>query len=173
MKNKQKLSMALVFIIIIFIYSIGLNTFVQAKSSKVNLKSKNIYGFINGLYEEDENIIVAVDEIEFFRGDEAKKEYSKDNNGEVSQDVFGWDYYIRNNDNSEVNYTISSNCKFEVCKFAISNNTDIELVEISLEKFKDYVSKSLEKYTPPTRALLFKITLQDNIITRIVMEYTP
>lgn len=174
MKNNQKLRVTLVFIIvIIFTYFIGWNTFVQAKSSKINLKRENIYGFVNDLYEKDEKTMVAIDEVEFFRGDKARKEYSKDNNGEISQDAFGWDYYIRNKDNSEKNYTISPNCKFQVCKFAISNDISIDLVEISLEEFKIYVSKSLEQYKLPTRALLFKITLQDNIITKIVMEYTP
>ncbi len=173
MKNNQKLGVILSFIIIIFTYSIGFGTFVQAKVSKNNLKRENIYGFVNYLYEKDGDTIVVVDEVEFFRGDKAKEEYSKDNNGEVSKDAFGWDYYIRNNDSSEKDYMVSPNCKFQVCKFAISNDTSIDLVEISGKEFKGYVSKSLKQYTLPTRALLFKITLQDNIITKIVMEYTP
>jgi tetratricopeptide (TPR) repeat protein len=146
---------------------------------KETVKSNSI-GFINDIYEENKNTYIKFDDVQFYRDTDAQKEYAKDG-FPPSEYEFGYDYYIRNKEINNKPYILSSNCSINICAYKVNPNIDKnshELTTISQKDFKTYINKwsnidELDKEFGSSRALLFSITTEDDVITSINMEYTP
>lgn len=149
------------------------------------VKSTKI-GFIDNIYEESGNTLIKFNETEFYRNDEAQREYAKDGFSPAHYE-WGHDYYIRDNSKEQQIYKLSKDCKINVCIYLadpkVEYKTADELKPISKDDFKTYISTSTYNYNNQlskypdlpkyNRALLFWINTEDDVVTSINMQYTP
>lgn len=129
-------------------------------------------GFIKYIKKKNNKTIIFMDNIEFYLGEDAKKEYFKDHQ-ETSEDEWGHDYYYRNIEPKIIPYELSKDAEIYICEFAINPSTNsLNLVPISVDTLKTYVNNSRKEHLDE-RAFLFSFQLKDNKITELKMQYTP
>ncbi|MBD7911998.1 MULTISPECIES: Ig-like domain-containing protein [Clostridium] len=156
---------------------------IPTTQKKEVVKSSKI-GFIDSIYEENGDTFIKFNETEFYRNEDAKREYAKDG---FSPSDYEWgnDYYIRENNKEQKTYKLSKDCKINVCSYLVDSEFQYktELRTISKDNFKIYVSNCINRYNNEltqdpempkyTRALLFWINTEDDIVTSMNMQYTP
>ena len=144
---------------------------IRIHNNNDKLTEKKI-GYIYNIAYSNNTYYLEFDDVEFFSGEEANKESLADGNSEESQATIESGYYIRNSNNGLKKYTLTEDCTYELCKYQVdSSNNDIHLVSVDFETLKNYILKYQEFY--PTRALLFDINTENNIITKVSMHFTP
>lgn len=153
---------------------------------KKEVVKSNKIGFIDSIYENNGDTFIKFNETEFYRNEDAQREYAKD--GFTPSDTeWGHDYYIRDNSKEQKVYKLSKDCKINICIYLVDSKTKYktsdELKPISKDDFKTYVYSSTCNYNDQlskypglpnyNRALLFWINTEDDIITSMNMQYTP
>lgn len=136
--------------------------------------TENKIGYIYNIKYSNNTYYIEFDDVEIFLGEDDKKEFLADGNSEKSQDIeqdIENDYYIKNSNNNLKKYILTENCTYELCKYQIdSSNNDIDLISVNFETLKNYILKYQEFY--PSRALLFDINIENNIVTKVSMHFT-
>lgn len=139
--------------------------------------TENKIGYIYNIAYSNNTYYIEFDDIEIFLEEDANKEFLADGNSEKYQEIENCyyiknHYYIKNSNNNLEKYILTENCTYELCKYQVdSSSNDINLVSVDFETLKNYILKYQNFY--PTRALLFDITTENNIVTKISMHFTP
>lgn len=134
-----------------------------------NSSKENKIGYIYNILNSNNTYSIEFDEVKLFFGEEANNEYLADGHS----DELDSGYYIKNSNEEIKKYTLVKDCVYELCEYEVDplNSNSENLTSVDFETLKDYISKYQEFY--PTRALLFDISLEDNIVTKISMHFTP
>ncbi len=131
-------------------------------------------GYIKSIYEKGGIRYIDFDEVEFYRDEEALEQGLRD--GKAFKDEKGQyfvtnSYYIRNSKELVKKYQVSNNSKQSLCEYQVdSTKSNVDLKEVSFGKFKEYISNSSEQ---DQHSRLFWIYTENDIVTKLEMQYTP
>jgi len=159
----------------------NLNTNANNVSSQPKVvQNKRIIGYVQNIYEKNGKRYLTIDEIEFYRGDKAYQEAKKDGYGEESN-MTADGYYIRDKDNSIIEYEISNSCGFSVDQVQLdpfTNKNAAENETVSYDKIKSIVNSNTNTsiargdkgYNPGN---LYWLTINNNIVVQVDSQYVP
>ncbi|MDI9216949.1 tetratricopeptide repeat protein [Clostridium tertium] len=138
-----------------------------------NIYDKQI-GYIKDIYKENDNIYVAIDLIEFYKGSEAIEEAIKDNKVSIDENgnyVLYSGFYIRNNYDKITTYQISNNCSFELLNYDFDSylSVPLEIKTVDYNTFYTKVDESKQK----DYSLLCWVEIKNGIAYSINRQYLP
>lgn len=139
----------------------------------VNPELKHRIGYVSNVYEKDGKNYAVIDLVEFYLYPNAQAEAEKD--GFYSESTYGNDYYMRDPDNTQYTFEISSGASISYCdiNLSIEGNTDAsKSYPIDIATLKNLIIKC-NGNTSKNRALLFWFDTEDDVITSMSMQYTP
>ncbi|MGG7178904.1 Ig-like domain-containing protein [Clostridium paraputrificum] len=143
------------------------------------IKERKI-GFVTNLYEKNGDTYITFDEAQYFIDTETDKQATNEaikDGLQMPPDGLIYDsYYIRNSSNNTIEYKLSKSAKFGLCSYLVNKNStgsSIPTTLVDYATFSNHISTGKEYSYQPSRALLFWIDTEDNIVNKLNMQFTP
>ena len=150
----------------------------QAHNNPININGevqnisyvKKLYGLIQFVYEQDSKRMIDIDYINYFRGDEAKKEMVKDGYCETAKICEPEDgIYVRNTDEAIDQLELAYDAEYYVLTYKMLEKAEKPIPEIvTYSEFVDLINKNNYLKTVP-----FYIITTNDVVSEMKQMFLP
>lgn len=127
-------------------------------------------GYIKSVYTKGNKEYLDIDYIQWLTGEEGIDAAIEDEECTRREDCLPNGFYIRNQNPKIRTFEISSNVEVRMQTLSWAPDGNFNFNEsISYERFKDVFSRNVRSL----QELLYNITIQNSVITKIVQQYVP